>query len=117
MRKKIFVIATLSVIGFIKVEALWNKERLSWIVEDSNISRSMFTPYNLSKGKEVNRNLPWIFHDAEEKKVMELKCLMTGYNASLIDYKRARWSYPGFDDSQVDTSCPAEIGNDYGEPG
>ena len=41
--------------------------------------------YNLSKGKEVNRNLPWIFHDAEEKKVMELKCLMTGYNASLID--------------------------------
>ena len=44
--------------------------------------------------------------------------MMRGYNASNnpSDYQKARWSHPGFDDSQVDTSAPAEEGEEDGEP-
>jgi len=44
--------------------------------------------------------------------------MMRGYNASNnpSDYQEARWSHPGFDDSQVDTSAPAEEGEEDGEP-
>lgn len=43
---------------------------------------------------------------------------MRGYNASNnpSDYQEARWRHPGFDDSQVDTSAPAEEGEEEGEP-
>jgi len=43
---------------------------------------------------------------------------MRGYNASNNpgDYQEARWRHPGFDDSQVDTSAPAEEGEEEGEP-
>ena len=45
--------------------------------------------------------------------------MMRGYNASNnpSDYQEARWSHPGFDDSQVDTSAPPEEGKEEdGEP-
>ena len=44
--------------------------------------------------------------------------MMKGYNASNnpSDYQEARWSHPGLDDSQVDTSAPAEEGEEDGEP-
>ena len=43
---------------------------------------------------------------------------MRGYNASNnpSDYKDARWSHPGFSDSQVDTRAPVETGDDHGVP-
>ena len=42
--------------------------------------------------------------------------MMRGYNASNnpSDYQEARWSHPGFDDSQVDTSAPPVKGTENG---
>ena len=69
-------------------------------------------PDNLPEGREEDRVLPWVFHDDETEKVMELKCIMRGYNVSTVpsDYHDARWSHPGFNDNQVDTSFPREVG-------
>ncbi len=94
------------------------EERLSWFTEDPDIKRSIFVPDNLPEGKEENRVLPWVFHSDEDKKLIQLKCIMRGYNASNnpSDYKDARWSHPGFSDNQVDTSTPAENGTDQGVP-
>ena len=41
---------------------------------------------------------------------------MIGYNASNnpSDYQEARWSYPGFSDSQVNTSAAPENGTEQG---
>ena len=74
-------------------------------------------PKDLPEGKEENRALPWVFHD-EEPKSMELKCIMRGFNDSNnpSDYKDARWSHPGFDDSQVDILSVPEKGEDNGVP-
>ena len=85
------------------------EERLSWFTKDPKIKKSTFVPDNLSEGKEENRVLPWVFHDNQPYK-MQLKCIMRGYNASNnpSDYKDARWSHPGFSDSQVNTSAPVE---------
>ena len=93
------------------------EERLSWFTTDPEMKRSIFVPDNLSEGKEENRVLPWVFHD-DENKQMELKCIMRGYNVSNnpSDYKEARWSHPGFSDSQVDTSVPADIEEENGDP-
>merc|ERR1719158_2068634 len=78
----------------------------------------MFVPDNLSEGKEETRLLPWVFFDDDETKLMQLKCIMRGYNASNnpSDYQEARWSHPGFDDSQVDTSAEAVKGEEKGVP-
>merc|ERR1711976_651880 len=93
------------------------EERLSWFATDEEMRKSIFVPDDLPEGKEENRALPWVFHD-EEPKLMELKCMMRGFNDSNnpIDYKDARWSHPGFENSQVDTSAPAANGNDTGVP-
>merc|ERR1712110_259038 len=84
---------------------------------DEDLKRSIFVPDNLSEGKEENRILPWVFHD-QKNKLMELKCIMRGYNASNnpSDYQDARWSHPGFDNSQVDTSAPPIKDEENGEP-
>ena len=94
------------------------EERLSWFTKDPDLRRSLFVPDNLPEGKEENRVLPWIFHDAKETKLMKIKCMMRGFNASNnpSDYQDARWSHPGFDDSQVDTSAPVEMGDEVGVP-
>ena len=93
----------LSAISSIKAE-----ESLSWFTKDAEIRKSMFVPDNLSEGKEETRLLPWVFFDDDKTKMMQLKCIMRGYNASNnpSDYQDARWSHPGFDQSQVDTSAP-----------
>jgi len=93
------------------------EERLSWFSKDEEMRKSIFVPKDLPEGKEENRALPWVFHD-EEPKNMELKCMMRGFNDSNnpSDYREARWSHPGFDDSQVVTSAPAENGTDVGVP-
>merc|ERR1712110_963817 len=93
------------------------EERLSWFTTDEDLKRSIFVPDNLSEGKEENRILPRVFHD-EENKLMELKCIMRGYNASNnpSDYQDARWSHPGFDDSQVNTSADPVKDEENGEP-
>jgi len=90
---------------------------LSWFSKDEEMRKSIFVPKDLPEGKEENRALPWVFHD-EEPKNMELKCMMRGFNDSNnpSDYKEARWSHPGFDESQVVTSAPAENGTDVGVP-
>merc|ERR1712110_333587 len=84
---------------------------------DEDLKRSIFVPDNLSEGKEENRIPPWVFHD-QKNKLMELKCIMRGYNASNnpSDYQDARWSHPGFDNSQVDTSAPPIKDEENGEP-
>ena len=94
------------------------EERLSWFTKDSDVRKSIFVPDNLSEGKEENRVLPWVFHSDDETKVMPINCIMRGYNASNNprDYKNARWSHPGFNDSQVDTSAPADMGEEDGVP-
>ena len=93
------------------------EERLSWFTTDEDIKKNINVPDNLSEGKEENRALPWVFHDMEEKKIMELKCIMRGFNDSNnpSDYKEARWSHPGFDASQVDTNTPPIKGEENGE--
>ena len=102
----------MSLFTFIRAE-----ERLSWFTTDEDLKRSISVPDNLSEGKEENRILPWVFHD-EEKKLMELKCIMRGYNASNNpeDYKDARWSHPGFDESQVSVGAGPEKGVEDGVP-
>ena len=112
MRIQIYILHLISLSGLINAE-----ERLSWFTTDPEIKKSIFVPDNLSEGKEENRVLPWVFHD-DENKIMELKCIMRGYNASNnpSDYQDARWSYPGFSDSQVDTSAPPVKADDNGEP-
>mgnify|MGYP001349844379 CR=1 FL=1 len=94
------------------------EERLSWFTTDPEIRRSIFVPDNLAEGKEENRILPWVFHSDDETKLMQIKCIMRGYNASNkpSDYQEARWSHPGFDDSQVNTSAPAVKGEEEGVP-
>ena len=72
---KIFIFLSLST--FIRAE-----ERLSWFTTDGDIKRSIFVPDNLPRGKEENRVLPWVFQDDETEKVMELKCLMRGYDVT-----------------------------------
>ena len=91
--------------------------RLSWFSRDADVRKRIFVPDNLSEGKEETRVLPWVFH-SDETKAIELKCLMRGYNVSNnpVDYHHARFSYPGFDDSQVDTSAPAVLGEESGVP-
>ena len=103
----------LSLITFIRAE-----ERLSWFTSDRELKKSIFVPDNLPEGKEENRVLPWVFHDDDGNKEMQLKCMMRGYNASNnpSDYQNARWSHPGFDDSQVDKSAPAVKGEENGVP-
>ena len=93
------------------------EERLSWFTKDGDMRKSIFVPESLSEGKEENRVMPWVFHDMEEKKIMELKCIMRGFNDSNnpSDYKAARWSHPGFDASQVDTNTPPKKGQENGE--
>jgi len=113
----------LSLIRFIilsfAITSIIAEERLSWFTKDVDVKKRIFVPDHLSEGKEENRIFPWVFHSVfDEKKVIELKCIMRGYNASNnpSDYQEARWSHPGFDDSQVDTSAPAEEGEEEGEP-
>ena len=102
----------------IAISVIKAEERLSWFTKDEELRRSIFVPDNLSEGKEETRTLPWVFHDDQQQKTMQLKCLMRGYNASNnpSDYMDARWSYPGFDESQVNTDIPAEMGDDVGVP-
>ena len=94
------------------------EERLSWFTSDPELRRSIFVPDDLPEGKEENRVLPWVFHSEDETKMMQIKCMMRGFNDSNnpSDYKEARWSHPGFDDTQVDTSVPAKKGNESGVP-
>ena len=94
------------------------EERLSWFTTDPEIKKRIFVPDNLSEGKEENRVLPLVFHDNDERKILQLKCIMRGYNASNnpSDYKDARWSYPGFSDSQVNISSLADKGKENGVP-
>ena len=111
MRKQQYLIC------FVLCGSISAEERLSWFTKDPKIKKSIFVPDNLPEGKEENRVLPLVFHDNKEYKI-ELKCFMRGYNASNNpnDYKDARWSYPGFDDSQVDTSAQADEGYDGAVP-
>ena len=94
------------------------EERLSWSTTDPAVKRSIFVPDNLPEGKEENRVLPWVFHKSEDHKLMQLECIMRGYNASNnpSDYKDARWKHPGFSDSQVNTNAPSIRGEDQGVP-
>ena len=94
------------------------EERLSWFTSDPELRRSIFVPDDLPEGKEENRVLPWVFHNDDETKMMQMKCIMRGFNDTNnpSDYKEARWSYPGFIDSQVNTSAPAEKGEEAGVP-
>ena len=94
------------------------EERLSWFTTDPEIRRSIFVPDNLAEGKEENRILPWVFHSNDETQLMQIKCIMRGYNASNnpSDYQEARWSHPGFGDSQVNTSAPPVKGEEKGVP-
>ena len=102
----------------IAISVISAEERLSWFTShDPDMKQRSFVPDNLSEGKEENRLLPWVYHDNEKTKTLTLKCIMRGYNATNnpIDYKDARWSYQGFDKSQVNTNIPADNGTDNGE--
>ena len=94
------------------------EERLFWFTTDPAVKRNINVPVILPEGKEENRVLPWVFHNNKDSKLIQLKCIMRGYNASNNpnDYKNARWSHPGFSDSQVKTNAPAETGTDQGVP-
>ena len=102
----------------IATSVLKAEERLSWSTKDDVVRRSIFVPDDLPEGKEESRALPWVFHDDEQTKVMKLNCIMRGYNVTNnpINYKDARWSHPGFDDSQVNTAFPREEGTENGVP-
>ena len=106
------------VLLFLFVTVAKSEERLSWMTNDPELTTSIFVPDHLPEGKEENRVLPWVFHSEDETKLMQLKCIMRGYNASNnpSDYQEARWSHPGFDDSQVDTSAEAVKGEEKGVP-
>ena len=113
--KKIPILSAFFLLLFVIV--LKAEERLSWFTTDPpDVRESVFVPDNLSEGKEENRVLPWVFNSPGETKIIQLKCIMRGYNASNnpIGYKDARWSHPGFDDSQVNTSTPAARGDEDG---
>ena len=107
MKPKFLVL--FSIIASAKAE-----ERLSWFTNDKEIRKSIFVPDNLSEGKEENRVLPLVFNNDRDKKIIELKCIMRGYNTSNnpSDYKDARWSYPGFDDRKVNVSAPPQNGTE-----
>ena len=100
------------------IVSVQSEERLSWFTTDPEVKKSIFVPDNLPEGKEENRVLPWVFHSADDRKIMELKCIMRGYNASNnpSDYKDARWSHPGFDESQVSVGAGPEKGVEDGVP-
>ena len=74
------------------------EERLSWFTTDPELRTSIFVPDDLPEGKEENRVLPWVFLSDDETKMMQIKCMMRGFNDSNnpSDYKEARWSHPGF---------------------
>ena len=113
MEAKQLVMLWFSIIVSVQAE-----ERLSWFTTDPEVKKSIFVPDNLPEGKEENRVLPWVFHRANDQKIIELKCIMRGYNASNnpIDYKEARWSHPGFNASQVSVSAKGENGTEEGVP-
>ena len=115
MMMAFFPILTFTLIssGFTSAE-----ERLSWFSRDQELRRSTFIPDNLLEGREEDRVLPWVFHDDEAGKVMELKCIMRGYNVTYnpSNYRDARWSHSGFDNNQVDTSSLREEGTENGVP-
>ena len=94
------------------------EERLSWFTPDWELKSYISVPDNLPEGKEENRVLPWVFHESSESRLMDIKCIMRGYNVSNnpADYKNARWSHPGFTASQVDTSAHAVKGEEDGVP-
>ena len=96
------------VLLFLFVTVAKSEERLSWMTNDPELTTSIFVPDHLPEGKEENRVLPWVFHSADDTKLMKIRCMMRGFNA--------RRSHPGFDDSQVDTSAPAEKGEEDGVP-
>ena len=100
------------------IVSVQGEERLSWFTKDIEVKKSIFVPDSLPEGKEENRVLPWIFHSVGDRKIIELKCIMRGYNASNnpSDYKDARWSHPGFNVSQVNISAPVENGTEGGVP-
>ena len=108
----------LVMIWFSIIVSVQAEERLSRFTTDPEVKKSIFVPDNLPEGKEENRVLPWVFHSANDKKVIQLKCIMRGYNASNnpSDYKEARWSHPGFDKSQVSVSAKGENGTEEGVP-
>ena len=112
MRNQLYLLF-LPIISFINTE-----ERLFWLTKDLEIKTKISVPNNLPEGKEENRVLPWVFHDNEESKIMKLNCIMRGYNASNnpINYKEARWSYPGFWPGQVDTRAEPKSGYDGAVP-
>lgn len=94
------------------------EERLSWSTTDQELRRSIFVPDDLPEGKEENRVLPWVVHSEDQTKMMQIKCMMRGFNDSNNsgEYKEASWSHPGFNDSQVDTNSTAEKGEEDGVP-
>ena len=100
------------------IKIIYAEERLSWFTTDLTLKQRIFVPDNLSEGKEENRVLPWVFHDDKEYKIMKLNCIMRGYNVTNnpSNYINARWSYPGFDTSQVNTSEPIKSGHENGVP-
>ena len=108
----------LVMIWFSIIVSVQAEERLSRFTTDPEVKKSIFVPDNLPEGKEENRVLPWVFHSANDKKVIQLKCIMRGYNASNnpSDYKEARWSHPGFNASQVSVSAKGENGTEEGVP-
>ena len=112
------IIEATHLVWFSIIVSVQAEERLSWFTKDPEVKKSIFVPDNLPEGKEENRVLPWVFHSAKDTKIMELKCIMRGYNASNnpSDYKEARWSHPGFDKSQVSVSVKGENGTEEGVP-
>ena len=88
-----------------------DERQLSWFIEDPEIFESMFIPDNITEGEKENRVLPWVFHNDQDFKMMQLECIMRGYSNDNVS-----WSHPGFNDSQVDTSTPVVIGDDQGVP-
>ena len=107
------VLLLIVIVGVVNFE-----ERLSWVIEDPEIRRSIFVPDDLPEGEEETRVLPLVFHSIYETKVMQIKCRMRGYNASNNPwyYQDALWIHPKFDESQVDTYADAEHGNEDGVP-
>ena len=115
-RMKILLIITQIILVWINVAKA--EERLSWSTTDQELRKSIFVPDDLPEGKEENRVLPWVFHFEDETKMMQIKCMMRGFNDSnnSEDHKEVRWSHPGFNESQVDTSAEAENGEEDGVP-
>ena len=51
------------------------EERLFWFTTDPAVKRNINVPVILPEGKEENRVLPWVFHNNEDSKLMQLKCI------------------------------------------